>query len=170
MIFGKHINRYYLKNAPVLILGVLALILVDYFQLRIPELYRMLVNGMNGELILVNGEYVPFNLDFLLDNICLPIITIIVVMVIGRFLWRVCFYGSAIRVETDLRNKMFKSQMKTTVKKFNAAVESGDKAAAAEAYKAAVIVVDKAAKRNIIHKNAAAHKKSQFTVALNKMA
>ena len=39
---------------------------------------------------------------------------------------------------------MFKSQMKTTVKKFNAAVESGDKAAAAEAYKAAVIVVDKA--------------------------
>ena len=107
MIFGKHINRYYLKNAPVLILGVLALILVDYFQLRIPELYRMLVNGMNGELILVNGEYVPFNLDFLLDNICLPIITIIVVMVIGRFLWRVCFYGSAIRVETDLRNKMF---------------------------------------------------------------
>ena len=107
MIFGKHINRYYLKNAPVLILGVLALILVDYFQLRIPELYRMLVNGMNGELIFVNGEYVPFNLDFLLDNICLPIITIIVVMVIGRFLWRVCFYGSAIRVETDLRNKMF---------------------------------------------------------------
>ena len=107
MIFGKHINRYYLKNAPVLILGVLALILVDYFQLRIPELYRMLINGMNGELILVNGEYVPFNLDFLLDNICLPIITIIVVMVIGRFLWRVCFYGSAIRVETDLRNKMF---------------------------------------------------------------
>ena len=69
-----------------------------------------------------------------------------------------------------LRNKMFRSQMKTTVKKFNAAVESGDKSAAAEAYKAAVIVVDKAAKRNIIHKNAAAHKKSQFTVALNKMA
>ena len=61
MIFGKHINRYYIKNAPVLILGVLALILVDYFQLRIPELYRMLINGMNGELILVNGEYVPFN-------------------------------------------------------------------------------------------------------------
>ena len=91
----------------MLILGVLALILVDYFQLRIPELYRMLINGMNGELIFVNGEYVPFNLDFLLDNICLPIITIIVIMVIGRFLWRVCFYGSAIRVETDLRNKMF---------------------------------------------------------------
>ena len=64
MIFGKHINRYYLKNAPVLILGVLALILVDYFQLRIPELYRMLVNGMNGELILVNGNMCRLTLIF----------------------------------------------------------------------------------------------------------
>ena len=69
-----------------------------------------------------------------------------------------------------LRNKMFKSQMKTTVKKFYAAVESGDKKAAAEAYKAAVVIIDKAAARNVIHKNAAAHKKSQFTLALNKMA
>ncbi len=69
-----------------------------------------------------------------------------------------------------LRNKMFKSQMKTIIKKFYAAVESGDKAAAMEAYKPAVVVIDKAVKRNIIHKNAAAHKKSQFAVAINKMA
>ena len=39
MIFGKYINKYYLKNAPILILGLAALILVDYFQLFIPELY-----------------------------------------------------------------------------------------------------------------------------------
>ena len=36
MIFGKYINRYYLKNAPALLLGVAALILVDYMQLIIP--------------------------------------------------------------------------------------------------------------------------------------
>ena len=35
MIFGKYINKYYLKNAPILILGLAALILVDYFQLFI---------------------------------------------------------------------------------------------------------------------------------------
>lgn len=69
-----------------------------------------------------------------------------------------------------LRNKMFKSQMKTTIKKFYAAVESGDKSAASAAYAPAVVIVDKAVKRNIMHKNAAAHKKSQFTLALNKMA
>ena len=68
-----------------------------------------------------------------------------------------------------LRNKMFKSQMKTAIKKFYSAVESGDKAAAQAAYTPAVVIVDKAVKRNIIHKNAAARKKSQFTKILNNM-
>ena len=47
MIFGKHINRYYLKYAPHLLLGLLALWTVDYLQLIIPELYQMVINGMN---------------------------------------------------------------------------------------------------------------------------
>ena len=55
-----------------------------------------------------------------------------------------------------LKNKMFKSQLRTVVKKFYAAVESGDKASAQAAYTAAVKKVDHAACRNIIHKNAAA--------------
>ncbi len=69
-----------------------------------------------------------------------------------------------------LQNKMFKSQLRTIVKKYNAAVESGDKAAAAEAYKLAVKKVDQAVAKGILHKNNAAHKKSQFTLKLNKMA
>lgn len=100
MIFGKYMNRYYMKYAPVLLLGLAALILVDYFQLMVPELYRMVING-------VNGQIVPFNMEVLLDEICLPMIVIIVAMVIGRFLWRICFFSSAIRVETDMRNRMF---------------------------------------------------------------
>ena len=107
LIFGKHINRYYLKYAPRLLLGAAALILVDYVQLILPELYRMLVNGLNTGSVLYNGVQVPFDMDFLLDRLCLPIVYIIVVMVIGRFLWRVCFFGSAIRVETDIRIRMF---------------------------------------------------------------
>ncbi len=107
MIFGKHINKYYLKYAPQLILGAIALILVDYVQLIIPELYRMLVNGLNEGQVLFRGVMTPFNTEFLLDRICLPIVYVVIVMVIGRFLWRVCFFGSAIRVETDIRIKMF---------------------------------------------------------------
>ena len=41
MIFGKYINRYYLKHAPVLLLGLAALLTVDYIQLLIPQLYHL---------------------------------------------------------------------------------------------------------------------------------
>ena len=68
-----------------------------------------------------------------------------------------------------LQNKMFKSSFKTAVKKYVAAVEAGDKELAATLYKAAVKKVDQAADRGIIHANAAARKKSQFTLMLNKM-
>lgn len=107
MVFGKHINRYYRKYGWILLLGVAALILVDYFQLLLPELYRIVVNGMNGNLVEIDGKPVPFTMDVLLDEVCFTTIIIILVMVAGRFLWRVCFFGAAVRVETDLRNRMF---------------------------------------------------------------
>lgn len=107
MIFGKHINRYYIKHGPLLLVGIAALIFVDYFQLILPELYRIVVNGMNGSLVEVGGKFVPFTMEVLLDEVCLRAIVVILVMVAGRFLWRVSFYGAAIRVETDLRNRMF---------------------------------------------------------------
>ena len=107
MIFGKHINRYYLKYAPMLILGLAALIVVDSFQLIIPNFYQQIVNGINTGFVTVDGQRLPFDLNYLLDRICLPMVGIILSMVFGRFLWRVCFFGAAIRVETDLRNRMF---------------------------------------------------------------
>ncbi len=107
MIFGRHINRYYLKYAPALLLGLAALVVVDYLQLEIPELYQMLINGMNQGYVTIDGAQVVFDMDFLLDRICMPMVGIILSMVFGRFLWRVCFFGSATRVEGDLRGRMF---------------------------------------------------------------
>ena len=107
MIFGKHINRYYLKYAPMLLLGVLALLAVDYFQLEIPELYRMVINGVNDGRVVLGGEIYDFDLDFLLDRICLPMIFTILALVVGRFAWRICFFGAGIRVESDVRLRMF---------------------------------------------------------------
>ncbi|MBQ3869616.1 MAG: 30S ribosomal protein S20 [Clostridia bacterium] len=69
-----------------------------------------------------------------------------------------------------LQNKMFRSSLKTMIKKYTAALNSGDKEAASAAYKAAVKKIDQAAAKGIISKNAAARKKSQFTLKLNKMA
>ena len=107
MLFGKHINRYYIRYAPVLLLGIAALILVDIVQLKVPELYRLLINGMNTGMVVKDGISQPFDLDFLLGDICLPTLVIVCTMVFGRFLWRYCFFGTAIRLETDLRDRMF---------------------------------------------------------------
>ncbi|MBQ8432138.1 MAG: ABC transporter ATP-binding protein [Clostridia bacterium] len=107
MLFGKHLNRYYLRYAGVLFLGLVALILVDYAQLTIPNLYQMVINGMNDGMVFSDGQWYVFDMDFLLDHICRPMIFIILILVVGRFLWRICFFGSAIKVETDLRNRMF---------------------------------------------------------------
>ena len=107
MIFGKHINRYYLRYAPLLLLGMAALVMVDVLQLEIPELYQMVINGVNQGFVSVDGGRVPFDMDFLLDGICMPMVKIILCMVFGRFLWRVCFFGAGVRVESDLRDRMF---------------------------------------------------------------
>ena len=107
MIFGKAINRYYLKHAPVLLLGILSLLTVDYIQLLIPELYRLVINGVNLGQVVVDGQALPFTREVLFQHICLPMIWIVVLMVIGRFLWRVCFFGSAVSVAADLRERMF---------------------------------------------------------------
>ena len=69
-----------------------------------------------------------------------------------------------------LKNQMLKSALKTTIKKFNAAVEAGDKALATELYRLAVKKVDQAVAHGLLHKNNAAHKKSEFALKLNKMA
>ena len=107
MIFGKHINRYYRKYALWLILGLAALVMVDYLQLEIPKLYRMLINGINSGTVEYGGATEVFNMTFVIDRICMPMVAIMAAMIVGRFLWRVCFFGSAVRLEEDLRNRMF---------------------------------------------------------------
>ena len=69
-----------------------------------------------------------------------------------------------------LQNQMVKSQLKTVIKKFNAAVESGDKAVATDLYRLACKKTDQAVAHGILHKNNAAHKKSSFTKKLNALA
>ncbi|MBQ1208182.1 MAG: hypothetical protein IIX65_06585, partial [Lachnospiraceae bacterium] len=107
MVFGKHINRYYIKYSGWLLLGLAALVAVDYLQLVIPNLYQMVINGMNQGFVMIDGVRQVFDMDFLLDRICMPMVGIILAMIVGRFVWRIMFFGSGIKVEADLRNRMF---------------------------------------------------------------
>ncbi len=107
MIFGRYINRYYLRYLHLFLGGIAALLLVDVFQLKVPELYNLIVNGINDGMVMMDGVAMPFNMEFVLDRICRPLMIIIVLMVFGRFLWRVCFFTAGVRVETHLRGRMF---------------------------------------------------------------
>ncbi len=69
----------------------------------------------------------------------------------------------------NARNKAERSALKTTLKKFDAAVTEGNRTEAEGAYKVAVKTVDKAVAKGILHKNNAAHKKSALTLKLNAM-
>ena len=72
--------------------------------------------------------------------------------------------------ELKAKNRADKTALKTTMKKFDAAVAEGNKDAAVETYKVAVKSVDHAATKGLIHKNNAAHKKSAMIQKINEMA
>ncbi len=107
MIFGKHINRYYLRYSPMLLFGLVSLVAVDYLQLVIPELYQLVVDGMFAGSVAVDGVVHTFDMEFLLETVCMPMVGVILSVVVGRFLWRVCFFGSSIMLEAQLRGRMF---------------------------------------------------------------
>ena len=96
MLFGKYINRYYRKYAILFILGVIALIAVDWIQLYIPEFI--------GEVVLIlntNGDKNRI--------ITLGLYTLLVAagMFVGRFLWRITLFSASFRIEKNIRHEMF---------------------------------------------------------------
>lgn len=69
-----------------------------------------------------------------------------------------------------MRNKAVKTELKTLVKKVDAAIAEGNKEAASAAVLVATSKIDKAAKKGILHKNTAARKVSRLNKAVNKLA
>ncbi len=69
-----------------------------------------------------------------------------------------------------LRNQTHRSKLRTYVKKVIAAIESGDKSVAQEAFKQAVPVIDGMVTKGIIHKNNAARRKSRLSAHIKKLA
>ena len=68
------------------------------------------------------------------------------------------------------KNKAVRSEVKTAIKKVEAAVAAGDKAAAEAALPVAIAEISKAASKGIFHKNTAARKVSRITKAVNTLA
>lgn len=103
MLFGKHVNKFYIKYGIFFLLGIIALIVVDFFQLEIPEIVGTIIDGLEDKSLT--------NKDTLKD-LMLKLMGVAGVLFCGRFLWRVCIFGNGIRIESALRNDMFKHMEK----------------------------------------------------------
>jgi len=69
-----------------------------------------------------------------------------------------------------LRNRMIKSALKTAIKKFETAVEANNNEEAKALFPSVVKSLDMATTKGVVHKNAAARKKSRLAAKLNAMA
>lgn len=69
-----------------------------------------------------------------------------------------------------MKNKAIKSEVKTAIKKVDAAIAANDAAAAKDAYRAAVSTMDAAASKGVYHKKTVARKASRLQLAINKLA
>ena len=99
MLFGKHLNKFYLRYGIFFIIGLIALIVVDYVQLFIPEFLGIIIK----EVELPREE---MNLE-LINQTIVNTILVAVAMFIGRMTWRFSVFNASQRIEAGLRHDMF---------------------------------------------------------------
>ena len=116
MIFGKNINRYYFKYIHLFLIGIIALLFVDYIQMLLPENYGNLIDAIKNSMTLRDTGVLPNDGLLLTKELVIRIVSNVILialgMFVGRFLWRIAILNLGVNVETDLRKRMF-LQMET---------------------------------------------------------
>ena len=100
MLFGKHINKYYKKYWYFFLIGIIALIAVDWIQLYMPEFLGKIVD-------LLSVDYVESTVIGDVLTMSLYIILIAFGMMLGRTIWRLSIFAAAKRIEAEMRQEMF---------------------------------------------------------------
>lgn len=109
MVIGKHFTKYYFKYFFPFLIGILALVIVDYFQLEIPEIIGNIIDGIKNHTL---------TKEMILDY-SLEMLVIALFVFIGRFLWRICIFGNGVKIEADIRNEMFGHMEKLSSRYFH---------------------------------------------------
>lgn len=99
MLTGKYVNKYYFKYAAFFIVGLIALLAVNYFQLEIPEICGDIIDGIENGTLLNNHK--------LIVDLMIKMGIVALVLFVGRFGWRYFIIGAAERIEADMREEMF---------------------------------------------------------------
>ena len=100
LLWGKHIRKYYLRYLVFFLLGVAALIVVDIYQLHIPEVIGQIVQKLSKEgTIDVNSEF--------FRSLIIDVIVVACIIFGGRIIWRLCLFFASKKIEEQLRKEMF---------------------------------------------------------------
>lgn len=106
MIFGKYVNRFYIKYFFHFLIGIIFLIIVDIVQLKVPEIIGELSrHNDNGTLTLE-----------IINQSAQQIFFVAVFMFLGRFIWRICILNGSFNIAADLRQDLFKKCLKLSQK------------------------------------------------------
>lgn len=100
MLLGKYLNKYYLRYALFFILGIIALVAVDYFQTLLPEYLGQLVGLFSAS----NGGSIDVDV---MNKMIISILVVGVIMFVGRISWRLTIFYAARKIDADLRHEMF---------------------------------------------------------------
>lgn len=105
MLTGKYLNKYYLKYWYLFLIGFIAVIAVDYFQLYISDYLGQIVG-------LFSENYVTEEISKSVMIISLKVLAIAFLLMVGRCLWRVTLFSASKHIEANLRQEMFEKAMR----------------------------------------------------------
>ena len=112
MFTNKYLRKYFKKYAIFIIIGVLALVGVDYIQLFIPEFLGQ-VTGIFTEA----GKNGGFTYEMTKEIVSIVTYTVLVAfgMFAGRIIWRLAIFHSSKHIEAGLRQEMFEKAEKLSL-------------------------------------------------------
>lgn len=105
----KLIKHYFIKHKWAYIAGFILVLFVDYIQMFIPEITGNVTDGIKDGSMTAEG--IGIQLIFLLATA--------LALVFGRMGWRFCLIGSSRKIETDIRNNLFKKWVTLDLNYYN---------------------------------------------------
>ncbi|VEU81028.1 ABC transporter ATP-binding protein [Haploplasma axanthum] len=102
-MFSKHFRKYILKYGIFFLFGIAVLILIDYIQLDVPKILGQIIDLLNPNITQMSQNDMKIQLNSYIKEV----IIVVLIVAFGRFLWRLCLFVTARKVEFELRNTMF---------------------------------------------------------------
>lgn len=97
MLFSKYLNKYYARYWYFFLVGIFALVAVDYVQLYQPEFLGELVDSLKDGTATLSS----------VTKIVTGLLIVAGVMFAGRMLWRYTLFNASLRIQAGLRREMF---------------------------------------------------------------